>query len=52
MIEVPQHPYAAVDGAVREACGWHDPEPATAEENAILVRLVALDLNLGRASKP
>ena len=42
------HLHAALDRAVWAAYGWDDPDPAAVEDDAILARLLAL--NLERAS--
>ncbi|MGH2561331.1 MAG: hypothetical protein ACRDJH_19860 [Thermomicrobiales bacterium] len=42
--------HAARDRAIWDAYGWDDPDPATAPEEDILSRLLAL--NLERASEP
>ncbi len=39
-----QNAHAALDRAVWEAYGWDDPDPATVEEDTILARLLALNL--------
>jgi len=36
--------HAALDRAVWDAYGWDDPDPATVEEDTILSRLLALNL--------
>ena len=43
-----QHAHAALDRAVWAAYGWDDPDPATVDEDTILARLLAL--NVERAS--
>ncbi len=40
-----QHAHAALDRAVWAAYGWDDPAPATVEEDTILARLLALNLD-------
>lgn len=39
-----QHVHAALDRAVWAAYGWDDPDPATVDEDMILSRLLALNL--------
>jgi hypothetical protein len=39
-----QHAHAALDRAVWAAYGWDDPDPATVDEDTMLVRLLALNL--------
>ncbi|MDP9364059.1 MAG: class I SAM-dependent DNA methyltransferase [Chloroflexota bacterium] len=39
-----RHAHAALDRAVWAAYGWEDPDPAAVEEDAILGRLLALNL--------
>ena len=42
--------HARLDRAVWAAYGWDDPDPAAVAEDAILIRLLAL--NLARAAAP
>jgi len=39
-----QHAHAALDRAVWAAYGWDDPDPATVDDDTILARLLALNL--------
>jgi len=39
-----QHAHAALDRAVWAAYGWDDPDPATVDDDMILSRLLALNL--------
>ncbi len=44
------HAHAALDRAVWAAYGWDDPDPATVDDDTILARLLALNLERsGRA---
>lgn len=45
-----QNAHASLDRAVWDAYGWDDPDPATVDEDTILARLLAL--NLERSSPP
>ena len=45
-----QHAHARLDRAVWAAYGWDDPDPATVEEDTILARLLALNLERARTS--
>ena len=45
-----QHAHAALDHAVWDAYGWDDPEPATVDEDTILSRLLALNLERSKAT--
>lgn len=45
-----QHAHARLDRAVWASYGWDDPDPATAEEDTILARLLALNLERSGAS--
>src|SRR5699024_11573826 len=40
-----QNAHAALDRAVWTAYGWDDPDPTTVDEDAILSRLLALNLD-------
>ncbi len=42
--------HAALDRAVWDAYGWDDPDPASVEEDTILARLLALNLERAGAS--
>jgi hypothetical protein len=45
-----QHAHSALDRAVWAAYGWDDPDPATVEEDTILARLLALNLERAGAT--
>jgi hypothetical protein len=45
-----QNAHAALDRAVWDAYGWDDPDPAAVEEDAILSRLLALNLERGNVT--
>ncbi len=40
----PQHAHAALDRAAWAAYGWDDPDPAQVDEDTILARLLALNV--------